>query len=172
MRPGTRHLVLVGLMGVGKTTVGRRLADELGWTWRDSDLDITAATGRTVRELRDEEGVDAMHAREAEQLLAALADPGPNVVSAAASVADVDACLLALLRPDVATVWLRADPAILATRFDSDVHRPAYGDRPADFLAEQAARRDPTFEALGGLVIDVDGLDPDRIVRRILAGLG
>jgi len=172
MRPGIRHVVLVGLMGVGKTTVGRRLARELGWTWLDSDVDIHASTGRTVRELRDEDGVEAMHAREADQLLAALADPGPNVVSAAASVVDVDGCVLALLRADVAVVWLRADPAILAERFDSEAHRPAYGDRPVDFLADQAARRDPTFEALGGLAVDVGRLDPDQVVRRVLAGLG
>ena len=46
-----RHIVLVGLMGAGKTTVGRRLAARLGWPWHDSDAEITASTGLTVREL-------------------------------------------------------------------------------------------------------------------------
>ena len=71
-----RHVVLVGLMGAGKTTVGRRLAARLGWPWHDSDADIEAATGMTVRELRDRDGVDAMHDLEAAQLLQALAEPG------------------------------------------------------------------------------------------------
>ncbi len=56
-----RHVVITGLMGAGKTSVGRRVADRLGRPWRDSDVDIEAAIGATVRELRDREGVDAMH---------------------------------------------------------------------------------------------------------------
>ncbi len=77
-----RHVVIIGLMGAGKTSVGRRLAERLGRTWRDSDADIEAATGATVRELRDREGVDAMHARESAQLLDALATTEPSVISA------------------------------------------------------------------------------------------
>ena len=53
-----RHIVITGLMGSGKTTVGRALAHTLGRTWRDSDAEIEADTGLTVRELRDREGVD------------------------------------------------------------------------------------------------------------------
>jgi shikimate kinase len=172
MDPSIRQVVLVGLMGVGKTTVGRRLAVALGRAWRDSDADLQAATGRTVRELRDEEGVDAMHAREAAQLLDALAAEGPTVVSAAASVVDVEDCRRALEAPGVAVVWLRADPVTLAERFGSDPHRPAYGDDPADFLADQAARRDPRFAAVADLVVDTDGLDPDEVVGRVIDGLG
>ena len=118
MRDDIRHIVLTGLMGSGKTTVGRKLAAEIGWDWRDSDVDIEAATGRTVRELRDEEGVDAMHGREA-----AAADGRArrraerNVISAAASVVDVPECRTALAAPDVAVIWLRAAPAVLAKRF-------------------------------------------------------
>src|SRR5215208_4289943 len=77
------HVVVVGLMGSGKTTVGRALADRLGWPFRDSDPEIQAVTGRTVRELRDDLGVDAMHDLEADQLLDALAAPGPAVVAPA-----------------------------------------------------------------------------------------
>ena len=71
-----RHIVIAGLMGAGKSTTGRALAERLGRVWHDSDAEIEAATGRTVRELRDAEGVDAMHAREAAQLLVALGEPG------------------------------------------------------------------------------------------------
>jgi shikimate kinase len=168
-----RHVVVVGLMGAGKSAVGRRLARRLGWTWRDSDADIEADTGLTVRELRDREGVDAMHAREARQLLDALAGPGPSVISAAASAVDVPECRAALRAPGVAVVWLRAAPAVLARRFRSrDAHRPEYGDSRETFLAEQAARRDPLFASLDPIVIDINAITAAQAAAQAIEALG
>ena len=168
-----RHIVITGLMAAGKTSVGRRLADRLGRTWRDSDVDIEAATAMTVRALRDHEGVEAMHARESAQLLDALAATEPSVISAAASVIDDPSCRAAMDTPDVAVVWLRAHPDVLAARFASaDDHRPAYGDSIVAFLAEQAARREPFLADLGALVIDVDQVTADEVVERVMEALG
>jgi shikimate kinase len=171
--PPTRHVVITGLMGSGKTTVGRMLAGRLGWAWRDSDVDIEHSTGQTVRELRDREGVDAMHGREAAQLRDALAAPEPNVDSAAASVVDDAAACAAMIAPGVTVIWLRARPDVLAKRFDSaDEHRPAYGNSVESFLADQAARREPLLPGIGAHVIDVDDLTPDEVVARVLEVLG
>jgi len=160
-------------MGAGKTTVGRGLAERLGWAWRDSDIDIEAATGLTVRALRDREGVTAMHEREHAHLLDALAAPGPVVISAAASVIDDPVCRAAMTKPGVLAVWLNASPETLAARFDSaDEHRPAYGESPEAFLAEQAAQREPLAEALGALMVDVDDHSPDDAVARVGAAIG
>jgi len=174
MPPATlRHVVITGLMASGKTTVGSRLAARLGWAWRDSDVDIEATSGLTVRELRERDGVDAMHAREAEQLLDALAAPERSVISAAASVVEVPTCRAALAASDVAVLWLRADPALLAERFGSpDAHRPAYGPEPAAFLADQAARREPFLAEIGAHVLDIAGLTPDQVVARAIEVLG
>jgi len=165
------HVVVVGLMGSGKTTVGRELARRLGWPLRDSDPEIEAATGRTVRTLRDEIGVDAMHELEARQLLDALAAPGPVVVSPAASVIDVAACRTALRAPGVAIAFLTALPAVAAARFTSGEHRPWYGADPEVFLAEQAARRYPRFRSLDPVELATDDRDPAAIADAALVAL-
>jgi len=167
-----RHVVVVGLMGAGKSAVGRRLAARLGWPWHDSDRDIEGKAGLTVRELRDRDGVDAMHALEAQHLLDALAEPEPSVISAAASTVEVPECREALKAPDVAVVWLRATPEVLARRFVSaDRHRPEFGDSPGAFLADQTARRNPLFASLDPIVIDVDLIGPGEAASRALEAL-
>jgi shikimate kinase len=170
--PGIRHVVVTGLMGAGKTTTGQSLAAQFGWSWRDSDRDIEAATGLTVRELRDREGVDAMHAREAAQLIDALAATEPNIISAAASVIDDPACRAAMAAGDVVVIWLHARPATLAERFASDdAHRPAYGDVAEAFLADQASRREPLLTTVRAHVIDIGDLTRDEVVARVLGTL-
>lgn len=155
-------------MGAGKTTIGRLLAAALGWPLDDSDPSIQAREGRTVRQLRDDIGVDAMHALEARHLLDALAAPRPRVVTPAAFVIEVPPCREALEASDVAVVWLRATPATLAARFWAQPHRPAYGEDPATFLAAQAARRDPWFGRVATSVVDVDDLTPEAVAAIII----
>jgi len=164
-------IVLLGLMGAGKTTIGHVLAAHLDWPLDDSDPSIQAREGRTVRQLRDEIGVDAMHALEARHLLDALAAPRPRVVTPAAFVIEVPECRAALAGNDVAVVWLRATPATLAARFWAQPHRPAYGEDPATFLAAQAGLRDPWFQTVATRIVDVDDLTPDAVVARIVRSL-
>jgi shikimate kinase len=166
-----RHVVVVGLMAAGKTTVGRALAGHLGWPFDDSDDSIEAATGMTVKALRASRGVDVMREAESNHLLAALDGPGPLVVAAAAGVVEDGRCLDALRRRDVAVIWLRGSPAVLAERFGSSAHRPLYGKDPATFLAEQAAERSPRYASLDPIVVDVDGRSPGEVVAAAIAGL-
>jgi 3-dehydroquinate synthase len=158
-------------MGAGKTSVGRMLAMRLGWRFSDSDEEIWLATGKTVRQLREDIGVDAMHALESEHLLAALADDVPSVICAAASAVDDERCREALSKSRVATVWLRASAATLAERFLSSGHRPAYGEDPFRFLSEQSASRAPHFGAVSRVIIDVDDLSVDAITDSVALDL-
>jgi shikimate kinase len=166
MRP--RHIVIVGLMGSGKTTIARRLAKALDWPLRDSDADLRAAHGLTVRELAERDGVDAMHALERDHLLEALARRGPSVIAAAASCLDEPACLEAMQRPDVRVVWLSGSPATLAGRHKAGDHRPAFGPDLTEVIREQLERRRAAFESVADDVVDVERQRPRQIVERLL----
>lgn len=162
------HIVVMGLMGAGKTTVGARLAALLDWPLRDSDTEIERATSRTVRELRDEIGVDAMHDLEIRQLVDALAAPGPAVVCPAAFVIESEACVAALRGPGIAAVFLTAAPAVSAARFVSGAHRPWYGTDPEVFLADQAASRNPRFRSVNPMELATDDRTPDELAAAVI----
>jgi shikimate kinase len=170
--PAPTAIVVMGLMGAGKTTVGNLLAEDLGWPLDDSDASIEAREGRTVKELRFTLGVDEMHALEARHLLEALNAPRPRVITPAAFTIEVPACREALLGPGVATVWITATPSVLAARFFAQGHRPAYGDDPETFLSEQLARRTPLFRSVRPVEVAVDATPPVEAAREILVRLG
>ena len=161
MRP--RHVVVLGLMGSGKTTVGARLARALGWPHRDSDIDLQAATGSSARELAARDGIDALHALELRHLLDALAAPEPSVISAAASTIDAPAGRAALADPSLHVVFLRVDPEIAAQRVAKGDHRPS----PED-IRVQADRRDPRFRAVAAQEVDTAATRPGAIVRSVV----
>ncbi len=162
------HIVLLGLMGTGKTTVGRLLAARLQRQLRDSDELLEARHGRTAAEIADDVGADGLHRLEAEVLLDALASPTPCVIAAAASTIEDQRCRDALA--GAFGVWLRADASALATRVRQQAHRPLE-DNVEQQLATQAARRDPLFARAADLIVDVDDSPPeetaDSVVRRL-----
>ncbi len=173
-----RHVVLVGLMGSGKTTIGTLVAATLGIPFRDGDSLLEAATGQTAAQLRDALGADELHRAEARLLCEALAAGQPSVIAAAAAVVDDPACRRAVRASGVAVAWLRADPAVLGRRFEASAggagaHRPVYGAEAEAFLSAQARRRAARFAACRPLiVVDTARLDPAGAAERIVAALG
>ena len=168
---GIRHIVMVGLMGSGKTTVGTLIAVRLGWALRDSDVELQAASGQTAREIRDAQGTEALHRAEAQALFRALAQSGPDVICAASSTIEQAEIREALAAPDVAAIWLTAPPEVLAERFTHDPHRPVYGDDQVAVAATRAQRRDPLYAAIDPITIEVNGLAPAAVAELALDGL-
>lgn len=155
------HIVLLGLMGSGKTTVGQGLAEALGRPLRDSDADLLARTGRSARAIAARDGMDALHALELGHLQEALAAPAPTVIAAAAAVIDEPDGRAALAAPGVRVAWLRIDPATARQRGRTGTHRPDHD------LVAQAARRDPWFASVADIVVDAGREDAASIVRRL-----
>lgn len=163
------HIVVVGLMGSGKTTIGRALAQALGRPFSDSDIEIERTTGRTVRELAAERGIAAMHKLEAQHLLGALATVEPTVIAAAASTVDRASCRVELQRADVTVVWLRAALADVVARAATGSHRPDLGVLPR-VLAQQESERNARFTQLKpAVVIDMTGKTVPEVTAEVLA---
>jgi shikimate kinase len=163
----TRHVVLLGLMGAGKTSIGRLVAARLHRELVDGDVVLDIITGgRTAADIAAAEGIDALHEREARIALEALAASTPSVIGPAASVIERDDVRDRLREHTV--VWLTAPADYLASRAVKKSHRPLLDDGDLVSLFErQAAVRDPLARALASLVIDVTTMSKRAAARAI-----
>jgi shikimate kinase len=133
-----RHLVLVGMMGAGKTTTGLALAARLGWPVRDCDLDLEERIGMTGAELAAADGVEHLHRLEEEVLLDALAAAGPPAIVTAAGSVVASERVRRELQQRATVVWLDAPVDELVVRMDADTHRrPIDHDAAAALLAQR-----------------------------------
>jgi shikimate kinase len=166
----TERILLIGMMGVGKTTIGRALSSQLGWTFLDSDEQVRAATGRTVKEISMDDGPDVLHRFEDEALVAALAS-ATSVVITVAGGALLDEGNRNLLKGERHVVWLRASLETMAVRIGTKGDRPFFDQDPTRTISELYTVRRPLYAGVATLTIDVDTLSPEQIVGRILATL-
>lgn len=168
---GDEHLVLVGIMGSGKTSVGRVLARRLGRSLVDTDDEIERATGRTVREIWKADGEAAFRVLETDVLRRALATPTPAVIAAAGGVV-IDAVNRELLRSSAAFVgWLRVEPEQVVARATGGSHRPLLDDDPLGRLQAMATERADWYADVADVTIDVGSRDVDAVAAAVLAAL-
>jgi shikimate kinase len=143
-RPTDRPIVLVGLMGVGKTTVGRRLALRLRLPFVDADHEIEAAAGMTVAEIFEKFG-EAYFRDGERRVIARLVDGSPKVIATGGG-AFIDADTRALILSASTAIWLSAHPEVLAERVGRRDTRPLLRNRNAgEVLAELARVRNPIY---------------------------
>ena len=171
MNEPPRHILLIGMMGSGKTTVGRLLAQRLGWEHVDSDLQIEASTGKTVREIFETLGEAAFRAEEARALKVALSRRHPSVISVAGGAVIDEGNRQVMMESEAKIVWLRADVNLLAERVKTGDHRPLLGNDPARALRRLYEVRRPFYAQLANAVVNVDGLSPAAVVGKIVKDL-
>jgi shikimate kinase len=163
-----QHLVLVGMMGVGKTTVARLLSDRLSRPVLDSDLVIEHRTGRTVREIFATDGEPAFRAMETEVLLEALASPVPSIIAAAGGVVLSATNRTALKGSGARVVWLCADPATLVERVRGGGHRPLLDQDPAGTLQHMFVEREAFYREVADAIVLVDNRSITDVVEAVL----
>ncbi|HUC03897.1 MAG TPA: shikimate kinase [Acidimicrobiales bacterium] len=163
----TARILLVGMMGAGKTTVGRLVAATLGWDYLDSDVEVQQATGMTVPEIFSTRGEAAFRAAETDALRLACASDRPVVVSVAGG---------AVLRPENrllmqasgVVVWLRARLETLVARVGDGQGRPLLEGDPRATLESLSLVRDPLYAEVADDTVDVDDLGAEQVASRVV----
>lgn len=167
--PSHRTIVLVGLMGVGKSTVGRKLATRLHLPFVDADHEIEQAAGLSIAEIFERFG--EAHFRDGERrVIARLIDGTPKVIATGGG-AFMHAETRALILEHSCAIWLDADIDVLAERVQRRDDRPLLkGRSPREVLTELAAIRNPVY-ALAPIHIRSQPVPHDATVEAILKAL-
>jgi shikimate kinase len=165
------HLVLVGLMGAGKTTVGERCAELLGRPFVDTDDLVVAAAGVPFDEIWSTEGERGFRVRERLAVADAAASPTPLVISCGGG-AVLDADNRRALRAHGVVVWLLASTAELASRLVHDESRPLLvgADKTAT-LERLGAQREAAYEGASHVQVDTEGRTVDEVAATVIEEL-
>jgi len=165
----TKTIALVGLMGAGKSSIGRRLAQRLGLPFIDADSEIEAAADATIEEIFQRHGEAAF--RDGERRVIARILDGPIHVLATGGGAFMDASTRALLRARAISLWLRADIELMLARVGRRSNRPLLkSGEPRAVLEQLIAQRYPIYAQADITVDSVDG-PPEATLERVMAVL-
>ncbi|HEY2749997.1 shikimate kinase [Phenylobacterium sp.] len=164
-----RTIALVGLMGVGKSSVGRRLANALDLPFRDADSEVEAAAGRSISDIFVDMGEEAF--REGERrVIARLLDQEPHVLATGGG-AFMNEQTRALIKAKAVSVWLKADLEVLARRVSRKDSRPLLaGKDPLSVLKAQAAARYPLYSE-ADIVVETGDAAHQVTLEQLIAAL-
>ena len=163
------RILLIGMMGAGKSTVGRELAHRAGWPFLDNDALVRQLTGREPAAIDAEDGEDALHDAEIAAFRAALEKPGPAIIAVAGTIVD---------RPEERerlaaaghVVWLRGRAETLRSRIGSGAGRRADA-RDLDWIRARLGEREPAYEAVADQIVDIEDQRPRAIAATILEAI-
>lgn len=167
----TRTIVLVGMRGAGKSTVGRLLADRLGRDFRDLDEEIERKDGRSIPRMFAEDGEPAFREREREALRDALRTEGAVLALGGGALDDPDGLALVRERAPLA-VLLTAPAGILAGRVRGSGRPSLSGRPPEEEIGELLRDRTPRYLGLSPVVVDTSAGGPEEAADEALEALG
>ncbi|MCX4232267.1 shikimate kinase [Streptomyces ortus] len=162
------RVVLVGPMGVGKSTVGALLAQRLGCRFRDTDEDIVAEQGRTIADIFVEEGESAFRALEKQAVRRALAGHEGVLALGGGSILDEDTRALLAGQP---VVYLSMDVEEAVQRTGLNAARPLLAVNPRRQWRELMDARRPLYAGVASAVVATDGRTPEEVTRAVLDAL-
>ena len=164
-----RFIVLVGLMGAGKTTLGRRIAPELGLPFIDSDSEVEKAAGCTIGEIFKNSGEKIFRDVERRVMLRLLSQSPAVIGSGGGSFMDVNT--RNLIRKKGTSIWLRADLELLYRRARRRTHRPLLNnDDPRKTLMRLMEERYAIYQK-ADLIFDVTEEPPDKMAIKLVETL-
>ena len=162
-------IVLIGLMGSGKTTVGRALAKRLNLVFRDSDEAVEKTAKTSVREIFENQGEDVFRKLES-QALVDLCDAKSSIVLAVAGGAIISQSNRDLLQKNAqCIVWLDAPTSTLISRTGRGKHRPLLDGDPVGSLNKMRLDREPLYQQLATHRLVTQSLAIDEVVERIMS---
>jgi shikimate kinase len=160
---GGRSVVLVGMMGAGKSSIGRRLASRLGIPFIDADAEIESAAGMTIPEIFEKHGEPYFRAGEA-RVIARLLDNGPQVLATGGGSV-MDAQTRALIGEKGVSIWLKADIDVLLKRTKRRNDRPL-----VEKIRDLMPLREPLY-AQADIIIHSRDEPHDTIIDEIMSEL-
>jgi len=169
MRQLDKTIVLVGMMGAGKTSVGRRLASALGIPFRDADAEIETAAGCSINEIFERFGEPAFRAGE-RKVISRLLRESPHVLATGGG-AFMDPETRARIHETAISVWLRANVDLLLERVKRKDNRPLLRNTDSRAaLIRLIGEREPVY-AQADIIVESDDGPHDTVVKRIISAL-
>ena len=164
------RVLLIGMMGAGKTTVGHELSARTCWPYFDNDQLVAMAVGETTPDLLRDRGENALREAESAALTVALERQPPLIASCAGGVV-LDAHDRNRLKTGGFVVWLRARIETLTERVEVGEARPWLAANPSATLTALARSREPLYAEVASYVVDVDVLTPAEVASQIIDAL-
>lgn len=162
------NIILIGFMGSGKTSVGKKLAESIGYDFKDTDEMIVSSEGKEIQEIFLKHGEEMFRKLESRLLLSIMDTLEMTVLSTGGgmSLRDKNVNLLRLMGQ---VIYLRASTSTIVDRLSDDTSRPLLkGENQQEKVERLLEERDPIYEKAAAIIIDTDGKNIDEIVKEIL----